>query len=233
VHDPATAPHGSVLDWKSIFTSVYSEMNTAIDHLVFATDDLQQGIDKIEALLGLSSSPGGSHPGMGTRNALISLGPECYLEIIGPDPDQTEFQGERIFGIDTIEHGQLVHWCVRREGLSSFVQQMKLKGIELSDVISMSRVSVDGNQLEWELAFPASFDERCALPFFIDWCASPHPTSELPRGAELKRFEIRHADARNINEQLRLLSIEPCAVEDPLPRCRAIIQCPRGEIELF
>ena len=208
-------------------------MDTAIDHLVFATNDLQQGIDRIEALLGLSPIPGGSHPGMGTRNALLSLGPKCYLEIIGPDPDQTEFQGERIFGIDTIEHSQLVHWCVRREGLSSFVKQMKKKSVDFSDVISMSRVTAEGNRLDWELAFPTSFGEGCALPFFIDWVASPHPASEIPSGGELIQFEIRHPDAANINEQLKFLSIEPCAVEDPLPRYRAIIRCPRGEVALF
>lgn len=207
-------------------------MDTAIDHLVFATNDLQQGIERIEALLGLPTSPGGSHPGMGTRNALLSLGPERYLEIIGPDPDQTEFQGERIFGIGTIEQSQLVHWCIRKNGLSSFVQQMKQQGIELSGVIPMSRVTAEGRLLQWELAFPASTGEECPLPFFIDWGSSPHPTSGLPLGAQLKSFQIRHPEAKSINDQLRVLSIEPCAVEDPQPGYRAIIRCPRGEVEL-
>lgn len=222
-----------MLDWKSKLTWVIRAMDTAIDHLVFATSDLQRGIERIEALLGLATSPGGSHPGMGTRNALLSLGPKCYLEIIGPDPDQTDFHGERIFGIDTIETAALVHWCVRREGLSSFVQQMKLKGIALSDVMPMSRITANGNRLDWELAFPISFGEGCALPFFINWGASPHPASEMPSGAELIRFEIRHPDAANINDQLKVLSIDPCAVEDSLPRHRAIIRCPRGEVDLF
>ena len=222
-----------MLDWKSKSTWVYRKMDSAIDHLVFATNDLQQGVARIETLLGLSTSPGGSHPGMGTRNALLSLGPKCYLEIIGPDPDQTEFQGERIFGIDTIEQGQLVHWCIRRHGLSSFVQRMTQKGVEMSDVIPMSRVTAEGNRLNWELAFPKSFGEGCTLPFFIDWGSSPHPASECPPGGELKEFEICHPDATPINEQLKTFSIEPCAIEEPRPRYRAIIRSPRGEVGLF
>jgi hypothetical protein len=208
-------------------------MDKAIDHLVFATNDLQQGIDRIEALLGLSTSPGGSHPGMGTRNALIALGPKCYLEIIGPDPDQTDFQGKRIFGIDTIEEGKLVHWCVRREGLTTFVQQVKSQGMELSDVIPMSRVATQASRLDWELAFPTTFGEECALPFFIDWGFSPHPATECPLEAELKNFEIRHPDAAKINDTLKVLSVEACAVKCIHARFHALIRCPRGEVELF
>jgi hypothetical protein len=207
-------------------------MDKAIDHLVFATNDLQEGVDEIEALLGISTIPGGSHPGMGTRNALLALGPRCYLEIIGPDPDQSEFQGTRIFGIDTIKQGKLVHWCVRRDGLTNFVQQVKSLGIELSDAIPMSRVTTQGNRLDWELAFPTSFDEACALPFFIDWGSSTHPASECPGGAELRRFEIRHPHAETINDALKLLSIEACAVEDTRFELTALINCPRGEVKL-
>jgi hypothetical protein len=207
-------------------------MDASIDHLVFATNDLRQGIEHIEALLGVPTSLGGSHPGMGTRNALLALGPSCYLEIIGPDPDQSDFQGERIFGIDAIEQGQLVQWCIRRKGLSVFVQQMKLRGIELSDVIPMSRVTAAGDQLDWELSFPSSFGEGCALPFFIDWGSSPHPASECQQGAELLSFDIRHPDAVKINDELKAMSIEPCVIEKSQFRYRAIIECPHGEIEL-
>jgi len=208
-------------------------MDTAIDHLVFATNDLQHGIDKIETLFGISTSPGGSHPGMGTRNALLGLGPKCYLEIIGPDPDQTDFQGERIFGIDTLEQGKLVHWCIRREGLSSFVQEVNARGMELSDLIPMSRDTAQGSRIHWELAFPTSFSEECPLPFFIDWGSSPHPASDCIQGAELKNFEIRHPDAAMINDSLKLLSIDECTIEASEFQLHALIQCPCGEIELF
>ena len=43
---------------------------------------------------------GGSHPGLGTHNALLSLGDESYLEIIAPDPTQPKPDHPRIFGLD-------------------------------------------------------------------------------------------------------------------------------------
>jgi hypothetical protein len=59
-----------------------------IDHLVYATPDLDLGIEKIEWLFGVRATLGGQHPGAGTRNALVSLGLGTHLEIVGPDRTQ-------------------------------------------------------------------------------------------------------------------------------------------------
>ena len=90
---------------------------------MYATPDLQLGIDAIEKQLGVKATPGGQHPGLGTRNALVALGPTSYLEIIGPDPDQPKPAGPRRFGIDDLKAPRIVRWVVKSSELEAVVSE--------------------------------------------------------------------------------------------------------------
>ena len=53
-----------------------------LDHLVWCVNSVSEGMDMFEALTGVRPCTGGQHLGLGTHNALVSLGDGLYLEIL-------------------------------------------------------------------------------------------------------------------------------------------------------
>jgi hypothetical protein len=52
-----------------------------IDHVIYATNDLDAAAERLEAELGLPTLPGGRHEGLGTHNRIMPLG-GGYLELL-------------------------------------------------------------------------------------------------------------------------------------------------------
>ena len=209
-------------------------MFSPIDHLVFATPDIREGIEQVEDVLSMASVSGGSHPGLGTCNAHITLGPLCYLEIIGPDPNQTEFQGTRPFGIDALKDSRLMGWAARRSDLSSFVKQANSKGTILSQPIPMSRVTPEGLTLKWELSFPIDSEQEQVniIPFFINWGDTTHPSLHGKGGVQLLSLELQHPQQQRIAQIADILELEVNVATADQPRIVAQIECPRGKVIL-
>jgi quercetin dioxygenase-like cupin family protein len=215
--------------------TVYNESAALIprvDHLVYATPDLNRGVEEIEQRLGVRATAGGQHPGLGTRNALIALGPTVYLEIIGPDPEQPQPKQPRPFGLDGLKEAKLVTWCVNGPDLERLRNEAVRKGVLLGEVKAGSRRRPDGGQLSWQFTDPWVVLGEGIIPFFINWRDSAHPASTAAKGATLISLRAEHPNVRSVSEMLQHLGLDLPVTQGPTPALIAVIEGPRGRVEL-
>jgi hypothetical protein len=203
-----------------------------LDHLVYATPDLAVGIDAVEKLLGVRASPGGQHPGLGTRNALVALGPSSYLEIIGPDPDQPRPAGRLRFGIDDLKSPRIVTWVAKGTELETVAKTAAERGVRLGPVIPGSRRRPDGVVLAWRYTDPNTVIADRIVPFLIDWGTSPHPSASAARGATLVGVRAEHPEPARVRAMLDVLGLALGVQEGAAPAIIATIDSPRGRVEL-
>lgn len=202
----------------------------AVDHLVYATPDLEMAVKQVERLLRAEAHPGGQHPGAGTRNWLVRLGENSYLEIIGPDPEQPAPEGGRRFGIDTLEAPRLVTWAIKAASIEARVERSRRKGWDPGNPEAMSRRRPDGVMLEWTLTrAPDPFGDGL-VPFLIDWGETPHPSATLPEGATLERVRGEHPNAGKVRDALLALDETFSVIPAPEPALIAVIRRSSGRV---
>ena len=212
--------------------SITNTLLNQIDHLVYATPDLNLGVHEIERLLGVRPAPGGRHPGWGTGNALLSLGGQQYLEVLGPDPDQHDFEGHRLFDVDNLSQSCLLTWAAKSKNLESLVKKVRKASLDLGEVHEGSRKLPDGTKLSWRLTDPYKIDYDGLRPFFIDWGAAPHPADAAPSGCVLTGLYGEHPQADRVQASLAAFDVELEIKQSSRPGLVATIRSPMGDVEL-
>lgn len=203
-----------------------------VDHLVYATPDLTAGVTHVETLLGVHATPGGQHPGEGTRNALVALGPTSYLEIIGPDPEQPRPAGPRKFEIDDLHEPRLVTWAAKGTNLTQLVADARRRGVPIGDVIPGSRRTPDGVLLSWHISNQRAMVADGLVPFFIDWGSTPHPAKSAAGGATLIALRAEHPEPEHVRRMLGELGLELPVAKGAKPSLVATIAATRGRVDL-
>ena len=195
---------------------------------MYAVASLDEGMDWAGDTFGVQPAYAGEHLGLGTRNALLSLG-SAYLEIIAPDPAQplTGTLGERFAHLT---QGGLVTWAA--EGELAWIQSV------LSDLDIRSagpkltqRRTPQGDLLEWMLLFPMGSRHGARLPFFIDWMRCEHPRKTSPIAGDFRSLSITTPDAIDLRRILAAIDLDvPVAQGEP---CLEVsIDSTAGEVRL-
>lgn len=204
-----------------------------IDHLVIAAPDLDEAVSWFAGLTGVEPTPGGSHPGVGTRNALVSLGERTYIEVIAPDPDQPEPARPRPFGIDEAAGPALVTYAVSPDDIDDAVARLRVEaGLDLGRIRSMSRRRPDGLELAWRLTDSVYPEGGGVFPFLIDWGDTPHPAATAAAGATLDAVAVRHPEPSRVQAALAVLELDILVETAAEPGLAVTLATPSGAVDL-
>jgi len=177
---------------------------TRIDHLVVRAETLAEGVDFVEAALGVKMAGGGEHKGYGTHNRLMGLGSEMYLEVIAPNPDEPLPGNARMFDMDRFSGPpSLSAWVLSANSVS---KAMALSPQGMGELLALSR-----GDFHWLFSFPPEgrLPFGGAFPALIEW-QSPHPAPLLPEsGCRFTGLEIGHPEADELARSLAPLLQEP------------------------
>ncbi len=206
-----------------------------LDHLIFASPDVDEGARIIAELTGAEAVPGGPHIGFGSRNHLLTFDEHTYFEIIGVDPEQPDPPGPRPFGLDDRTEPALVGYAIHPTGgesLEDVQSLMRDAGFDPGGIFEMSRRKPDGEVISWRLTSGGDTGVASdgALPFAIDWGDSPSPAASLPSMGRLVSLRVSHPDP-GIRASVEALAVGVEVVEGPAG-LTAAIETPKGLIEL-
>ena len=202
----------------------------ALDHLVIAAGDLQEGCDWFTDRTRLGLSPGGVHPLMGTHNRLLGLGPDAYLEVIAIDPAARGPDHPRWFDLDRRSGPPALRtWVVRVNDLDA-----ALAGAPAG---SGTPRAFERGDLRWRMAVPVDgrlpFDNL--FPALIEWQTEAHPAPRLPdAGVRLQGLRLEHPQAHALASALAVILDDPRVVvaQAPLPAISAVLEMPAGPARL-
>lgn len=204
-----------------------------IDHLVYATPDLDATIEELTGRFGLRLSEGGQHLGLGTRNFLADLGERRYLEVVGPDPEQLEHEGPRLFGVDTLTGPRLVTWAGRVDDLDEAHRRALAAGQQLGPIRSMARDSADGMSIRWRMTPPMADRHYGGLvPFLVEWGDSPHPADRAAHGVRLVSLTAYSPDVEGVRQRLDAVGEQLPVEMRAEPGLEAVLDTPAGRVIL-
>lgn len=209
------------------------EVPSLLDHVILGCSDLDSGIAFVERYTGVRAAFGGVHPGGGTRNALLALGGRRYLEILAPDPNQTNLRSSAVrdvAGLKALRNPRLLGWAIHPGNIEAFTVELRQRGIAVEGPVSGSRRRPDGTLLTWKTAHLVD-DAHGMLPFFIDWDGSPHPSVSAPKGCNLEWFVINSPNPETLRKTIQHVGIDVSVNRAATLELSTAIVGPGGRLE--
>lgn len=210
-----------------------------LDHLSYAAgpEGLAACVQRIGARLGAGFTDGGLHPSFGTRNFVLPLAGETYLEVVEaldhPAAERAPF-GRAVLSRKRAGGGWLA-WAIRVADIGPVEQRLGRPSA------AGHRRRPDGFDLRWRQIGITDVTEDPQLPFFVQWETDDgHHPSSAGSAIELKRLEIA-GDEETVDAYLGTSSRQPLdgievewlsTADGDTGVVAAIFDTPNGEVRI-
>ena len=207
-------------------------MNVALDHIVWGVPDLDEGMAEFSRRTGVMPRAGGHHPEFGTHNALAALGSGTYLELLARDPDHESAPVGLGALVETLYRSMLVTFAARVEYADALAARAREAGL-VAEIVTGSRVTPQGDQLEWRNVVLGNHGYAESMPFFIEWGhGTTHPAETSPEGCSLEALELRHPEPGALAGLLGHLGVHVPVRAASRPGMVATLGTPNGTVVL-
>ncbi len=221
--DEATADAAAIADTAGI---------AVVDHVIVSIDSLERGMAMLEQLTGVAPAMGGVHPGRGTRNALLSLGPTTYLELLAPNPADSAGPA-MVEAMARFRDLTPSGWAVYTPNATALHGDISARGTALSELRPGSRATTTGDTLRWVTFAPPALAEEWLLPFFIEWVVpTPHPATTTPTGCTLAGMTLATPAPDSLRQHLTQLDLHVTVAAATGRTMRLTMECPAGRVTL-
>lgn len=173
-----------------------------VDHVSYAAehDGLQATAERLAKHIGVDPVDGGVHPRFGTRNVILPLADERYVEIVEcldhPASDKALF-GQAVRARSEAGGGWL-GWVVRVEDITTVEERLGRRSVE------GSRYRPDGVELRWRQVGIKGLMSDPQLPYYVQWeDLSLHPSVGATTRVTIEGLQIA-GDPDRVTEWLGL-----------------------------
>jgi hypothetical protein len=173
-----------------------------VDHVVYAAehDGLEATAERLAKTIGVRPVDGGVHPRFGTRNMILPLAHERYVEVVEvlehPAADKAPFG--QVVRARSEAGGGWLGWVVSVDDIH---EQEERLGREAVDG---NRHRPDGVELRWRQIGIRGLQADPQLPFFIEWDeGAPHPSRDAHTTVTINSLQIA-GDPDRVREWLGL-----------------------------
>lgn len=175
----------------------------ALDHVILGACDMDEALDNFEALTGHRPLVATTQKGLGTKSALLAFEQCAFLEIIAPDPMQT--QTDRAKKLAKIPSGKLVpvHYAIRNSKSQELKSSLWTAAMKLEcDEVTM--VSKDrGMPWKWNLFFLEKDGKQDGMiPVFVDWGKGTHASARNPVLGKLDSVKVHAPSNSHVHKLL-------------------------------